>query len=64
MFPEETKNILCLKQWYGMYLKAVISEYDRLKQVHLNEHTKMMGSVGSKNMKLLMNFKYVMRILL
>jgi hypothetical protein len=24
----------------------------------------MMGSVGSKNMKLLMNFKYVMRILL
>lgn len=40
-----------------MYLKAVISENDRLKQVYLNEHTKMMGSAGSKNMKLFNEFQ-------
>ena len=52
MFPEETKNTLRLKQWYGMYLKSVISEYNRLNQVHLYEHIKLIGSFGNTNMKL------------
>ena len=52
MFLEETKTTLRLKQWYGMYLKSVISEYNRLKEVHLYEHSKLIGSFGNTNMKL------------
>ena len=53
MFLEETKNALCLKQWYGMFLKEVVSEYNRLKQVYLDGHKKMAGSFGNKNLQII-----------